>query len=97
MSHSPELAGLVSAPLEAARDEVEASAPFLTEHPRLSLAAAGTAVLGGAYLYRRHTRARGLERAAALISQVGGQRFDGRCYRMACWMGQPPASYVATQ
>ncbi|EFN57351.1 hypothetical protein CHLNCDRAFT_142716 [Chlorella variabilis] len=69
-SHNPELAGLLSGPLEAVRGEVEANAPFLTDHPRLSLALAGTAALGGAYLYRRHTRTSGLGRAAALVGQV---------------------------
>jgi hypothetical protein len=50
---------------------VEANVPFLTQRPRLALTLAGTAALGGAYLYRRHARTRGLERAAALLNQVG--------------------------
>jgi hypothetical protein len=49
---------------------VEANVPFLTQRPRLALTLAGTAALGGAYLYRRHARTRGLERAAALLNQV---------------------------
>jgi hypothetical protein len=60
--------------------EIEANAPFITDHPRLTLALASTAALGGTYLYRRHTRARGIERAAALIAPV-----SGACERVASW------------
>lgn len=59
-------------PLDMVRGELEANAPFLLEHPRLSLAGAGTLGLAGAYLYRRWRRTQGLERADALASEVGG-------------------------
>ncbi|KAI3438402.1 hypothetical protein D9Q98_000834 [Chlorella vulgaris] len=70
VSRHPELAGVLEGPLDAVHSEIEANAPFITDHPRLTLALASTAALGGTYLYRRHTRARGIERAAALIAPV---------------------------
>lgn len=62
---------MLGAPLEAVRDEIEANAPFITDHPRLSLTLAGSAGLAGAYAYRRWRRMQGLDRAAALTSEVG--------------------------
>lgn len=69
-ARNPEVAGVLSAPVEAVRAELEQSAPFLLEHPRLSVAAAGGLGLAGALAYRRWRRTQGLERAIALTSAV---------------------------
>lgn len=61
---------MLHAPLELVRDELEANAPFVTEHPRLSLALAGGTGLAAAYCYRRWRRTQGLDRAAALTADV---------------------------
>ena len=85
-------------PLEALRGELEANAPFLLEHPRLSLAAAGGAGLAGAYFYRRWRRTQGLDRAATLTSEVGS---PGR--GRGCWgvgdssVGARPVQACGTQ
>jgi hypothetical protein len=76
-SRDPELARALSAPLDMLRTEVEQSAPFLTDHPRLSATLAASALLGGAYYWRKYRRNRGLDRAEALVDQVGG-RVGGR-------------------
>ena len=71
-SRDPELARALSAPLDVLRTEVEQSAPFLTDHPRLSAMLAASALLGGAYYWRKYRRNRGLDRAEALADQVSG-------------------------
>lgn len=84
-SRDPEVARLLNAPLDAVREEVGASAPFLAEHPRLSLALAGGAGLAGAYAYRRWRRTQGLDRASALTAQV----WLAGCCEAECSGGEP--------
>ncbi|PRW57534.1 hypothetical protein C2E21_3791 [Chlorella sorokiniana] len=69
-SRNPEVAGVLQAPLDWVHGELEANAPFLVEHPRLSLAGAASLGLAGAYFYRRWRRTQGLERAGALASEI---------------------------
>ncbi|KAL4444959.1 hypothetical protein ABPG77_004009 [Micractinium sp. CCAP 211/92] len=69
-SRNPEVARALSAPLDFVHGEVERTAPFITDHPRLCAALAGAAALGGSLAYRRYQRSRGLERAAALTSCI---------------------------
>lgn len=68
------MARALSAPLDFVHGEVERTAPFITDHPRLCAALAGAAALGGSLAYRRYQRSRGLERAAALTSCVSAGR-----------------------
>lgn len=93
-SRNPEVARLLNAPLEAVRSEVEASAPFLAEHPRLSLALAGGAGLAGAYAYRRWRRTQGLDRATALTAQVGLGRSAGLLLAWARCRRATPADWA---
>ncbi len=72
---------MLQAPLDVVRAELEANAPFLVEHPRLSFAGAATLGLAGAYAYRRWRRTQGLERADALASEVG----SGGARRVCGW------------
>eukprot|EP00887_Chlorella_sp_A99_P004627 scaffold4.g4627.t1 len=63
---SPALGEAASRPLELAADELRVAAPYVADHPRLSLAALLGVGAAASYYARRYRHRRALERAAAV-------------------------------